>query len=315
MTPTNSPPVTPPPHHHHHNNCPHTGTKDNKSLLVLLHDFVCKLLWSSCSILRLPGLPTNQHLVTNSWSTTTVQSIAPSITHPSDAIPREPISLPALSSPAASTNEFPLRVDRRCSVLMNRDYKSLPALRNEAGTTSKKVQSKPLLSFTSPPITSMVQYPSNISRRGRQYVVPPSQSRKDKPLDMESVKTTSVASLSTVRSNPSTNKQSKRRRAYVSRRETAVQAQPKLSQATRKRLNRARTVMTSNDATVSRLSVSTQTTPHHSRNSLHQQQQTKGGNTKKTHSNNNNAIPKRKPFVVGGTSGMQMDRSSKNCAK
>ena len=258
-----------------------------------------------CSTLRLPGLPHSQHLVTNSWSTTTVQSTALSITQqPSDTIPRELISLPALGSPAPSdAYKFPLRVDHRCSVSMNRDYKSLPALHNEGGPNSRKGKSQ--LSFSSPPIPSMMQYPSNINRRGRKYVVPPTQSRRDKPMDIESVKTTSVASLTTVRSNPSTNKQTKRRRPYVARREmhdTAVQTQPKLSQATRKRLREARTVITSNDATVSRLSVSTQTTPNLSKNSLNQ---TKGGNTRKGRSNNNNAIPKRKPFVVGGTGGME----------
>ena len=227
-----------------------------------------------------------------------------------DTLPREPLSLPTLCSPTLTSE-----ADCRHSETISRNYESLPIMQNNSMASKKKASSKPLLTFATPPITSMVQYPGH-GRRGKKYMVPANHSTKDKPLDIESVKTSSVTSLATMKSsttNTTSRKLTKRRKSYVTKRESrdpAVSQQPKLSQATRNRLKASRTVITSNDAAASRMSDSTQSTPYHARNPIYHNQM-RGGDTrtrKPRNNNNNNAIAKRKPFVVGGCGGGDVGR-------
>ena len=223
-----------------------------------------------------------------------------------DAVTNEPVSLPSLFSPTTTdTFKFSQEVNHKVPTFVARSYKSLPVLQR-AGKGAKP--HKPLLakvaSFASPRISASQR--SGHKQRSKKYVVPLNHSKKDRILDIESVKTTSVSSLATMKSSTTARKrQIMGRKGYISRkdvRDMALQEQPKLSQATRNRLREARTVITSNDAvTSSRLSVSTQSTPYHTRN-LHQPAARAGTEAVKTtnNNNNNNSGPRRKP-AAGAT--------------
>ena len=165
----------------------------------------------------------------------------------------EIISVPIVCSPTnigSSTKITQNKSLNHKSKSIPRSFNSVPSVNlSQHKQTAKR--NRPILtkvtSFTNPQI-SISRCSSH--RSGVKYMIPIKPVKRNKPLDIESVKTSSVTSLSTSKSHsylPNSKHHSTVKKSPYQRSMWPEIRQPKLSQATQKRLHEARTLVTVND--------------------------------------------------------------------
>ena len=165
----------------------------------------------------------------------------------------ETISVPIVCSPTnigSSTKITQNKSLNHKSKSIPRSFNSVPCVNlSQHKQTAKR--NRPILtkvtSFTNPQI-SISRCSSHRSRV--KYMIPTKPVKRDEPLDIESVETSSVTSLSTSKSHsylPNSKHHSTVKKSLYQRSMWPEIRQPKLSQATQKRVREARTLVIVND--------------------------------------------------------------------